>query len=58
MEVTDVRTIEQPADEAQYRIAKIAVQWRHRAVGDPALETVAHDQLVAGTQPRKERRKA
>ncbi len=55
MEIAGLEPEEQPADEAQHRIAEIAVQRRHGAGGDPALEPVAHDEVGAAAQARDER---
>ena len=41
---------EEPAEEAQHRIAEIAVERRHGAGRDAAREAVAHHELVAGAQ--------
>ena len=50
VEVADRAGEEQAADEAQHRVAEVAVQEGHRAVLDAAAEAVAHDQVVAGPQ--------
>ena len=50
MEVADVGAIEEPAREAQRRVADIAVQLRHRATADAAQEAVAHHQVGAGAE--------
>ena len=55
MEVADLRRIEQPSDEAQYRVTQIAVQRRHRTLGDPALKAVAHYEVIAAAQLGDER---
>ena len=47
VEVADRDSEEQPADAAQHRIAQVAMQRRHGAGRDAALETIAHHQLVA-----------
>ena len=50
VEVADGDREEQPADARQHRVAELAVQARHRARLDAALEAVAHDQVVARAQ--------
>ena len=50
-----VHAEEQPAEEAQHRVAEIAVQRRHGAGLDAAGEAIAHHQLGAVAQPRHER---
>ncbi len=50
MEVTHRTAEEQPADEAQHRVAQIAMQLGHRARADAASEPVAHCQGSAIAQ--------
>ena len=50
MEVTDADAEEQAPDPAQDRVAQIAMERRHGPGSDPALETVAHDQIHALAQ--------
>ena len=54
MEITHRNAEEQAPDEAQDRIAEVAMEGRHGARGDAAEEAVAHDQLVALLQGRME----
>ena len=49
VEVADVPLEEQPADEREHRVAQVLVQEGHGTGLDPALEPVAHHQVVAGT---------
>src|SRR5205823_13037809 len=51
MEVADRRAEQQAPYEAEHRVAEIAMQQRHGALADAALEPVAHDQGVAFAQP-------
>ena len=50
VEVADLAAEEQPADEGEHRVAEVAVQRRHRARLDAALEAVAHHQVGALAQ--------
>src|ERR1700722_1891270 len=50
MEVATGGMEKQPADGGQDRIAEVAMEWRHRAGGDAALETISHDQRVPFAQ--------
>ena len=50
MEIANTAAEEQPAEETQHRIAKVAVQERHRARGDAAREAVAHHQVASFAQ--------
>ena len=50
MEVAHRGPEQKPANEAQHRIAQIAMQRRHGARTDAALEAVAHDQRIARAQ--------
>ena len=50
MEIAARAAEEDAADGGQHRVAEIAVQRRHRAGLDAAVETVAHHQVVAVAQ--------
>ena len=50
MKVLDRHLEEYPADQAQYRVAEIVVQQRHRSRHYPSAEAVAHDQVVPGSE--------
>src|SRR5262245_61444724 len=50
MKVADRRVEERPADQAQHRIAKIAMQERHRARFDAAAESVTYYEIETFTQ--------
>ena len=50
MKVADIDVEKQTADPTQHRIAKIPVQQRHRAGRNPALESVAQDEVSAVAQ--------
>ena len=55
MEVADLAAEEEPPEERQHRVPEVAVEERHRAFRDAAFEAVAHDEVVALAQLRKER---
>ena len=55
VEVADLAAEEQPADEAEHRVAEVLVQRRHRPGRDPAPEAVAHHQVRALAQFVNER---
>ena len=55
VEVADLAAEEQPADEAEHRVAEVLVQRRHGARRDPAPEPVAHHQVRALAQFVNER---
>src|SRR5215831_4525735 len=50
VEVAHSRAKEESPDEAQHRVAEVAMQWRHRARTYPAFEPVPHDQGVPRAQ--------
>src|SRR6185437_14700456 len=50
VEVADLAAEEQPADEAEHRVAQVLVQRRHGPRRDPAPEPVAHHQVRALAQ--------
>src|SRR5215467_1871802 len=50
MKVTDFSAEEHAPDEAQQRISEVTVQERHRPRRYPAGKTVAHHEVIAGTQ--------
>src|SRR6059036_1955611 len=54
MEIAERDRKEQTAEKAQDGIAEIPVQERHRVTGDPALKSVAHDEIAALAQTRDE----
>src|SRR6185436_2935918 len=54
MEVADPRAKQQAADEAQHRVAEVAVQKGHGPFADLAAKAVAHDQRIAFAQPGHE----
>src|SRR5258708_8596897 len=55
MEVAHTRAEKEPTDEAQHRIAEVAVQRGHGAATDAALEAVAHHERMPGAQLLDER---
>jgi hypothetical protein len=56
VEVTDLDVEEEPTDEAQYRVAQVAMEGRHGARLDPAREPVAHYEIGSRPQLTDERR--
>jgi len=55
VEVADAAAEEHPPEERQHGVAEVAVQRGHGVARDPALEPVAHHELVAGAQAFHER---
>jgi hypothetical protein len=51
VEVTNGALEEQPPEPREHRIAEVAILEGHRARHQPALEAIAHHQVIAGTQP-------
>src|SRR5207253_4342649 len=50
VEIAHLGPKQQPAEEAQHRVAEVAVQRRHGAFADAAAKAVAHHQRIAFAQ--------